>query len=547
MRSVLAVALVVALSLPAAQAAWSGAGNAEPDTPEDRTSGRMWADPDTQGLRKVYFSGYAALPPTSFHPNVGAVGTRMPVGPVSHHQALLGVWLDCNRDGYMGHAEGALREYRATLLPPGHACPAGGPHNDGAWVAELLMLGGPDPCELKDAAYREAKCTDPRQGPGVDPVFVPNPHVLYARGVRVWADVGGPGDPAATPCAVTPQPRGTTAGTGYLAASADCHARNLAGRSVLAAFDEAMATADPDDATGLRFGDTSRPWTSPSRLNVHLPVNLYGNPHTGKSGLLERDADEGPAFVVDCEAAGARAGDPTSSWWDAASGAYDATLGDCDPRTRNRVDDAHVAIALERDLPSTGAKARASLYFVFNDGSRGSGNDAVDGILGRNAPQDGGVGYDRSLNNPADPTNHGGPSWDAHTRSVSDPRLVRDDLTPRPAPRFTYYAVVPELAQGDHALRLPTRDAMTYGTEACTHAIGAGAQDRNGWVCDPTRWYLTDAGEDAMPYTAEGPDGGERLAPRVGDRYHLRDVDCYDSHVAQGIHAGYGLVDGGCG
>lgn len=545
MRTVLAVALVVALSLPAAQAGWSGAGNAEPDTREDREEGRMWPDPDTLGQRKVYFSGYAAVPPTSFHPNVGALGTRIPVAPVSHHQALLGVWLDCDRDGYMGRAEGALREYRAALLPADHVCPIG-PHNDGLWVAELLMLGGPDPCERKDAAYRAARCTNPREGPGVDPVFVPNPHVLYAQGVRVWADVGGPGDTAGSPCAITPQPRGTTAGTGYLAAAADCHAQTLAGRSVVATIDTALATADPDDATGLRFGDASRPWASPSRLNVHFPVNLYGNPQTGKSGLLEQDAAEGPALVVDCDTGSARLADPTASWWDAAAGAYDAALGDCDPRTQNRVDDTHGALALERDLPSRGAKARASLYFVFNDGSRGSGNDALDAVLGRNAPQDGGVGYDRSLNNPADPTNHGGPSWDAHTRSVSDPRIVREDLAPAPPPRITYYASIPALAQSDHHLKLPSADPLTYGEPACSFIIGEGVPDRNGWVCDPTRWYRTDTGEDAMPYTAEGPQGGERLAPRVGDRYHLLDVDCYDGQVTQGIHAGYALVDGGC-
>lgn len=563
MHASVRILVVLALMLaPAAAASWKSAGQQEPDTPYDVARGRMFTTTDSasDGVRRVYFNAYPAFYVTSFDPNVAALGTRLHVMPTVHYQALLGVWKDCNLDGYVGMAEGALREYRATLLPETTPCPARAPgpgvHNDGQWVAEMLMIGGPDPCEyVNDAQYKETECADARQGPGVDRTFSPNPHVLYANGTLVWGDAGEPGyvlPTGASPCPITPLPRGTTSGTGHLLAYLDCEARVATGTSIVRAFDDASRALDPDDALGLRFDDASSPERSGSRLNQHFPVNLYGSPTTGKSGLIERDAEEGPAFRAwDCSTSSPDPSldDADASWWDGASFTFDGIAGDCDPRTKTQLDDAYPAV--ERgSAPPPGAKTRATVYFIFNDGARGTSADPVDIALGESTPADLGVGYGRRLNDPTRRDNNGGPQWDAHTNVVVDPPLVTREGTPAGRQHMTFYAKLAGATITSWGLTLPTSTEATYGAEPtnCGDGIGTGRSARGGFACDPAAWYRTPEGADAMPSTAEGPVKGQRLAPRVGERYHLLDVDCLDGRVAEGVYASLARAspDGPC-
>ncbi|HVM45985.1 MAG TPA: hypothetical protein VM582_08635, partial [Candidatus Thermoplasmatota archaeon] len=198
-----AVLMVLLLALPVAGAQWRAVGGLEPDTPEDVEHGRMF---DRPLPGRVYFQAFVALPETSSNPNVALLGTRVLPAPAAHHRALLGIWTDCNGDGYIGNAESALQDYSARLLLDSARCPAevyrGFPiHNDGQWVSELLMIGMVDPCEHEpERAVRDA-C-------GVD-AFAPNERVFYVDHTFVWGDLGAPGSIPRAECILAPLPRGT--------------------------------------------------------------------------------------------------------------------------------------------------------------------------------------------------------------------------------------------------------------------------------------------------------------------------------------------------
>lgn len=580
----LAAVLVALLILPGASAAWRGVGTLEPDVAADATERLMFPDPDTSaGAPAVYLDGYVAVEQLTLNPNVGLLGSRVLMPGAAHQRVILGLWKDCNADGYIGQAEGALQDYSSALISPA-ICPVGSMFNDGQWVSEMIMVGMVDPCEQEPAAVRAAECG------GINE-FQANPRVLYAPGTMVWADVGAPGEVPPAECVTTRLPRGATASTGGLVGAIDCQL----GRAIATGVN----AADEEGALGLRFEDKERPDASTSLLNQPLPVTPFGGP--AGPGLLEAEsgsrsftvwdcsapkggadvanplpADEaaiedptgselsgrrttifGPVVVFadedgDAQTPGVRrialadeegslawvpapapsVDDPAASSWDALEAAADGPRGDCSDATPGALRAANPQPFLESrdDAIAQARKDRVSFAFTFYDGHRGL-NDTVDPTTGANAPSDGGLVYRRN------DRGGDGPFWSADAASVQEPQLVnRREIGAQGPIRFTYYARLgPEALVGT---ALPgAREGLVYGAIPC----GTSSDPVGGWVCDPSQWWRGPAGEDARPYYSQGE---VPYAPVPGDVYHLRDIDCYDGQLARGqpVYASLALL-----
>lgn len=556
------------------------AGGQEPSTGYDISS-LMFPEPSLSG-GKIYFQAFQSVDQLTVNPNVAATDSRLlPPGAVAH-RAMLGHWRDCNQDGYVGLAESAIQDYSAALLLDLTTCPTGTPYNDGQWVSEMIGIGMVDPCEMPEHRA-EVACA------GVD-AFHPNERVFYAPGTMVWGDVGEPGGIPPGECPVEFAPT-TTSGTGALLGHVDCQD----GRRVAVAVN----AVDEDGSRGLRFEDEDHPERSSSLLNVFFPVSLFGGPQG--AGILEADTGAPSATVWDCserkavdikdptglgrvtvtdpsgnsltgpqptlpvvgvvtlfandDENGATPGtrtvafadaegsifwvpmpapsvdDPTGSWWDAAEAAADGPAGDCTSASRSALRPAYLAPIVESGEPQVDSarKDRTSFAFTFYDGHRGL-NERVDFALGSNATSDGGLLYMR----------HGrggdGPLWSADAASANEPQLVtRGSLAVSSASFWTYYATI-------------GTDALTTGFDIPGPVIGnvyggevCGSQTtgvHGGWLCDASLWWRDALGRDVRPRYAHG----EAYAPVPGQRYHLRDVDCYDGHAAAGLYASGALL-----
>lgn len=585
--TLLAVLLVLAAPLGAAE--WRAAGGLEPDTGYD-LAGNMFLEPDRDlGGQRVYFHGFEALPQTSVNPNLAATGSRIAPAPATHHRAILGVWKDCNGDGYIGMAESALQDYHVELLLGDPTCPptpgATEPvHNDGQWVNELLTLGMVDPCERAPDATRELACPD------VD-AFANNERVIYSDDTYVWADLGAPGSTPAAECILAPPPRGTTTGTGATLGYLDCQGERGLARQVNA--------LDADGSLGLRFDDPARPEESDSALNQRFPVTPFGTPM--QPGLLSEETPSvtvwdcsepkavdarsptGPTSVPVTDPSGGRLAaetfpwvipytitgvgfededgdaatpgvlrvpvtddegtlvhapaaepslhEPTWSAWAALVALEDGAAGDCDPETASTLDGASPQAALENEQASVqeARKDRPSFTFLFFDGHRGI-NPSVDEHLGATTPSDGGTSaFDHDRNGD-------GPMWSATVQAEQDPQLVsRKDLGPAPPRYVTYYAHL-GVDVRDMGIAIPPAGERVYGAENC----GANVDGiHRGWQCDPDLWWKDAQGGDAMPRYARG----ERIGRLPGDTYHVRDVDCYDGEVLRGLGVHASLQD----
>jgi len=537
--------LVVLLLSPGAAASWSGMGSYEPSTRVDETSGRMFLGADTSpvkdGVRKVYFNAFAAEQPTSLNPNLGTTQSRMELEPNVHYNALFGVWKDCNADGYVGLGDNALIEYRSELLLDTHICPrqtSGIAFNDGQWVNELLMLAQPDPCVWQSPIPRDCSTGE---------AFRMDSRVIYVNDTAVWGDLGKPAEDLTTKeCSIRPLPRGTTSGTGALVGYADCYAEH----DLVTAFDNVDRVVDPTNSLGLYFEDPDSPQSSTSRLNVHFPVNLYGNPTTGHAGVIEQDAHDDAFTMWDCAPNTApdyeelrldpfhptptrtlnpQVHDPTGSYWDSAIGLEEAVQGDCDPRTNNtlRANYRNIELESQHTSDSSQPRSRTDIVFFFTDPGQGTGDGPTDDSLGTTTtPRDLGLGHAR---------NSTGPMWTAASTYVArGPLLLRANAkTPvRGASYETFYARVSPSDILRLGLVLPNPAPATYGQGACGSAIGPGMPSARGWVCDPTLWWRSTEGNDVRPCYSGGPEkGAQPVGQVVGTYYQMLDLDCVDGRV----------------
>lgn len=541
-----ALVLALVLTLPSAWAGWGAKGGVEPDTAYDL--GWMWSEPETSRsstVRYVYFSGFAGVAPgvgTSLNPNLASLETSFLPTPY-YPLAILGVWKDCNLDGYVGLGDNAALEYRAELLPEGHVCPVETPlpgaahlvHNDGLWVQELTPIG-----------YDDVRSID---GQPVDT----DPRNFNDTGARVWADWGLPESAPAPGCATTPLPRGTLRSTGGFLLYADCFLQRQGTRAVNAA-------ADAAGAPELGFSDAERPDESGSPLNQPNP---WGDPSDEPAArafdcgepqdeLAVRDPtggglrEAGPLALTDEEGRFATLRVPALApgLGEGASPAgtlneTQAAATDCDRDNPGEVvdvdgqdagSDAGLPYFLEGSAPAAvaGARTRTDFVLAFEEGDRRGGAAMA---LGRGSAD----------------ANTGAVSITGLWAGVAAAPLQSSRLLSRqesgvaPPPYVTFYASIsPGLVVSNGLSLPPGATPLPYGAQGC--ASGA-------FECDPARWWRSADGEDAAPRDARlGAEPGSPTLPlrdpsteigaRVGQSYQLRDVDCADMSARPARDAG---------
>jgi hypothetical protein len=490
-------------------------------------------------VNQVYLNGFYAscsYPECVYtSPNVAA--TRSSVQFDQYMAvAMLGVWKDCNDDGYIGLEEQGLTEYRSEVLAawPGvgdSICPVtptpidpltGKPpagwfpsHNDGQWVRELLPIGW-----LNEASV----------------VGDANAWNVNDQNARVWVDGGLPEDHVGGSggCFIYPQPAQTFRSTGGLLWSADC----FIGYRFTDTFD---SVADSNAALQpYSFSDHPRDqYDSASQLDQPNP---WGNekdasdaqvwdcsqPHT----TLVKESDttyvnlSQPKVPPSVTPGGSPAG---------TANATGAGLDDCD-RSANQDGYTHAGNAL--------AHAPYTLEGTVTDSSVKIGTSDL-------APSE--------SQRPAAP-------WAAVLGKSTPPSLGLDDDTadgiwvqntitigpPTDTSYTTFYAYVTPTS----SLALPKGTTTgSYGAENCG-SFTTGVH--GGWDCDATHWYKDATGRDAQPRSARlgpapgytmdqctGQNGATQLpnacasfAAFPGSAYDLRDIDCVDQDVGAARDAG---------
>lgn len=550
--SALAIALLVAL--PAAVASWGGKGSAEPDTPYDL--GAMWLESDTNPdptLRLVYFNGFSGAAPgagTSVNPNLAQARSAIVPAPF-YPVAILGVWKDCNRDGYIGMGDNGALEYPAALLDRTDVCPpvTAGPlvkpyqvHNDGRWVQELTPIG----------------YDDVRNEPSGD--VDSDPRNYNDTGARVWADWGVPDSPPAPPCALLTMYRGSLHSTGGVLAWLDCHDRyyltqtvneatTMAGQPELGFSDvppdQADRSASPLNARNPYGEASDEPMArvfdcSAPAENVAVRDPTGGMLHHVEVGPVSFNLTDSEDRFVHTDV---RNPSPTLPDGGSVAGSVNETqaaTSDCDrgnPGETVDVDgkpdgsDASLPYFLEGSTraPSRFApRTQSDFVLAFEEGDRRSG---IAMLAGRWS-SDGNTGAFAITG-----------MWSGVSATRLEPAAYLDRENPGASPvnHITYYAYVsPQLAFVEK-LTLPSGGG-TYGAATC-------ATSEPVFECDASRWWRDDEGRDAMPRDARlGSEAGAptvarqspetELGVRVWHAYSLRDVDCLDFSASPAREAG---------
>ena len=504
------LALAAALAVPpAATAGWAGKGGFEPSTGFD-DDGYMFLNPDNvnDGGRRVYFSGFAGaatlVAVTSVNPNFGnpALETSVIMPVEFNAQALLGVWKDCNNDGYIGFGDNALFEYRSVLLTlpgaPGETIcpkqPLPNPmpfhqgvmiHNDGDWVREFIPIG---PESIKTSLAGDS-----------------NPYNIPDNGARVWADWGVPGSPPGYICYLLTHPTGSFDTVGNMIGLADCFARQRIDSTLTSATSATPTTAgayatakatknpwgQPEDGSAAYVGDCSSMLVQPTKVpnTQHSVAVPRPNPRAGSGASVGGTLNETSNTFSDCDRTN---GSP-------------ASVDSVPYSTTDEINNQY------------GRKTVNEWVLKFTEDVRPGPTSTVTNQLGRGTNKDLGTR----------PLPEG--FWRANAVNVAghNPVLNIDSIQPQPVQYITYYAFVSGTTTSALALRFPGTTG-TYGTEACGSGIGPGQPDRNFWACDPNAWWPTDLQSDPI---AQGIVDGESafVGVRIGQAYQLRDVDCYDT------------------
>lgn len=520
----IAFLLTAGALFPLASAGWKYRGTNEPDTQFDELDGFMWDDTDTtndQSNRRVYMNGYAHVAQVWLNPNVGALGSRNQPGTEVSMSVMLGIWKDCNGDGYIGLAEAGALEYRVELLTDTTTCPPQSivvgnepdfyPFNDGNWVREFLWIGD-DPNNRRF-----------------------NPTVFPIDGTKVWFDWGRPDQLPGTTCPTTGAI--SVRSTGAFLEWADC----------FTGYSGVRALNDAEDATGAPVGgwDLSDVEHSENTLNVPNPLwaPLYGEDGDGfGDGTLGRDhhasgeRSERFATVWVCGEDSSEPNtnpevNPEGSVYETGNETYNSVQhGNCksdDPDS----DQGLPYVALEGNTESQNADAgkdRASDHMIFGPGSRSRLN-AASSVLGPYSPTDLGLTVERDLDTI-------GPSWRSNILWGRTPTPVTRAGEPTPAQYMTFYASLGSTS----GLQLPNGGAVAvYGKmpgQPCNNIdFGVNA----GWKCEPAAWQGR--------CTVDKIDA-ERCV-LVGQEYHLRDIDCWDGRLVAGVpvYASSAMLGEPCG
>jgi len=556
--------MVIALTAPTAVGTWYALGSYEPDTIYDETGGYMWLEPNQELNTHVYLNVVPSNQETAVNPNVGALGSRMTPPARLSFEAFYGVWVDCNLDGYIGHAETALFEYRAELLPDNSPCPIaskGTPHGHlysdtfapaDNWVSELLFIGPAGGADGNGDGF-----PDGRDGRKYNDPYT-----------RVWGDHSLVGTQLQeNQCTgLTDYPPGTFQQTGIMLNHADCytdHRAFTAGDGVLSVFgmgyDDEHRDAQSFDQEGhpLNVNTLGHADHEESMVSVYDCADPREPVNTPAQDVQTPDGQEvvlgyvAPYVVLTDED-----GDLEGSglYWNQTTGS-----GEGDPRV--------ITTNSSRRLPTTpsGANPDGSVAGTYADYTRGQGECAED--------SEGASIYGFLETNDVDTTVHQkntvsavfrfyeeqrsgagkrgnefvfGPYpvmreqgiviasgsrwwWDAPADGEpSLPPLVRSsDLEPEGGDYWTFYA---NMSSFTTELGLEYPGAIgTYGADWCQ---GQDTGVIKGFQCDPTEWYVA---PDGTHLTAADSDRWQaEYLPIPGTEYHVRDVDCLDGTVARG-------------
>lgn len=547
------------LLLPSAFAGWAVKGAREPDTPEDLTSGWMALTPDvlpTSGPH-VYFNGFPTAGgtlTTTLSPNLAtgrSAFVTLPLVPA----AFFGIWKDCNRDGFVGLGDQGLLEYSAKLLANASVClptdiqgSAGAyVHNDGNWVVEFFPIGYDDTTTPDDE----------------------NPLNVNDTTARVWADWGRPGAAPGLTCATFPAPHGAFRSTGGFLRWIDC----FSAFRVTGAVNTLAATTGLDE---LSFADAprDRPDQSASLLNQPNPWGSEGDASSARvfdcrepTPLIVEDPTGGRLRNIATIPVGDRtlyvngtdsegrilattvfAANPDVTGGGSPAGTVNETeaeLTDCDRNNpggehisingRNGGSDAELPYALEGpNEPIAGTPRTQTDYaFTFEEGAR-RGDLAT--LFGARARDDAAL-------SPAAISGF----WMATGASLVGQNAFVDnrEAAIEPVAYLTYYGYVSTALVSNLALRMPSGSGYAlYGVDGCF----AGT-----FACDPALWWKDSAGNDIVPRDAHlGSDPNDPTTPnqspatavgvRMGQRYQMRDLDCFDQSTSpareNGIHWG---------
>jgi hypothetical protein len=551
-------ALCCLLAVPSLALAWGAKGSLEPDTAVDRSAGYQWADADTApcgvgavtttgcDVNRVYLNGFITQNAdthydhgsSSLNPNFATLGTAHPSW-MGQAAALIGVWKDCNADGYIGLGDNGLLEYRTEVLnaqiaaglAPAGICPvkATAPsHNDGTWVHELIAIG-PDQANV-DHGFPDANKWD-----------------LNDENARVWMDWNQPGDlPPPNRCYIFmpasadpthPEWGGAMHSTGGLLAFADCWDDETITQTV-----DAVATPNSPLAPFSFADHPTEQWNSSSQLNQRNP---WGEP--------------GDAPIVDtwaCPTAlGPSAGGfqlhqpavpPTTNTAGTLAGTAEVETDgaiDCDPKDdapasaggsgngQNSYVVANLPYSTETGgvIQVVGPKIAADFLLQYGEGFRPAATSAV---FGPSGGKTGGVEQAGDADG----------IWLA-TATISEnsnPYVNRADIRGEPVSPVEYVTTYAYVTRTDVTLS-PTGTVGTYGALNCG-SFTTGVH--GGWDCDATRWYpgvncanpTTSPAADCVSY-----DGGTHdITVRPGQPFNLMDVDCYDNSVSGAREAGVG-------
>ena len=518
----LALALVSLVAVPAASSAWRVGGSYEPDTSYDSETW-MWPDAPPVGEQRIYFNAITMSHETfaGANLNVGLLGTRNEAPADEYHVAILGVWVDCNGDGYIGAAEHALREYPASLLASEAACPAltgphnawtAGAHNYNGWVSEYVPIAR-------------------------EPIPTADRRVYRDDAAMVWGDYHRPDEkPYHRSCTLVPHPRGTFATTGGVMNLVECRFEQK-GLDGLGTFNQAMG--EIGDPLGLRFGDEDDARTGTlGRLTLggaedsaRSPATVWDCSRRTNMGELLNTTPLGPVApnfvrnlaVTEVRPALGDTSNPSAAAF--VNHTYEGgPLDDCDHSNDDGRDVYDWPLESDFSGVDPNNKTEADWNFRYESGSRG----VLATLLGARDPLFGssgvpgadlGIGWTGFL--------YSGWFSDSTWSSKVGPSLVRANLTDAgfaPAYWLTFYGFVGENTTERGFARTP--GSGVYGSWHCGSATSGV---KNGWNCDASAWYTNPNG---VPYVEEYP-----LA-RPGQTYLFRDVDCYDGSNDLGIPLG---------
>lgn len=558
--------LAVLLTVPALAGAWGAKGDNEPSTKLDKDGGFMFDTANTAAVNKVYFNGWLAQQPCwnaclgtpvgvemtgSVNPNVASLGSAF-MGAPSRAYAMLGIWRDCNGDGYVGFGDQGLYEYPAQLLTLKNAgnCPVTAypaiiprnflpPHNDGKLVREFLPIGydsmpGSTPCSTTDIGGRGLLVTMTCQD------F--NPFDVNDSGAYVWQDFGNPGDQAGNICYVSPHPQGTYQSVGGLQRYADCFAQNRIYDNISAT--PAKSTYDANKGYDCEhssilgaYHSGCNPWGTSGQEAYVSAFDCSSKAFRGKDadpvagGPTNEKAGDGRVLSVWLPNVSQPRGAPTTNYEGSMAGTINETEGsfdDCRQNDEGNSTARNLPYNQEADILNTnGVRLQHDTIFRFDERARPAPGHgfATTAVLGRQVADDGGVGFERDAD-----------FWIGNGIMLAsrNPYVARDELKPAPVTNVTYYAHVSPTAVASYGLLLPHASAK-YGAEACAGGIGAGkgVDPASRWACDPDAWWpgFTPCGNPGGDQCDDRSGTPRPAYVRVGADYELRDIDCYDASI----------------